>query len=304
MLSLSPSLEFGFKTVKNTLHSLLNLNDKKKERIDYILDPLQAIYTLALFSFYPVGSKISIQHNILSIQPPHYGQGAIRWLNSDCKEDIFHLFHACKRFPKFYYYLKKYRFEDTNLYDLTIYYAKRGLSKLSETYSSADKISLLYTIELYQNILENPEIIKNNKLYIPGNSGLNTNVEQNEILPENDSFTLENNEKHNSSTKKSKHKKGKVTQYENIEQPVRNETVNTTIQSESTNSELNLDTVFCNIHTIYPDEYCNLMLHILLIIHKNKQNKQIIEKTIEGLFTIYKPKYSEIKQWINNNLIF
>ena len=101
------TLNIGLSAIKNTVTSLLKYTERKKERIDYILDPLQAIYTLALFSYYPVGSKISIQNNILCIQPPNYSQGAIRWLQSDSKEDIFHLFHACKRFTIFYGFLKK-----------------------------------------------------------------------------------------------------------------------------------------------------------------------------------------------------
>lgn len=151
------TLNIGLSAIKNTVTSLLKYTERKKERIDYILDPLQAIYTLALFSYYPVGSKISIQNNILCIQPPNYSQGAIRWLQSDSKEDIFHLFHACKRFTIFYGFLKKYRVDDTNLYDLLVSYSKKGLTKLSETYGDVDKISLLHTIQLYKNILDNPD---------------------------------------------------------------------------------------------------------------------------------------------------
>lgn len=151
------TLNIGLSAIRNTLSSLLKYTERKKERIDYILDPLQAIYTLALFSYYPVGTKISIQNNILCIQPPNYSQGALRWLQSDSKEDIFHLFHACKRFTFFYGFLKKYRIDDTNLYDLLVLYSKKGLTKLSETYGDVDKISLLHTIQLYKNILDNPD---------------------------------------------------------------------------------------------------------------------------------------------------
>lgn len=333
MFSVSPSIDFGFNTVKKTLNTILNINDKKRERIDFILDPLQAIYTLALFAFYPVGSKISIQHNILYIQPPHYGQGAIRWLNSDSKEDIFHLFHACKRFPKFYYYLKKYNYEDTNLYNLIIHYAKRGLSKLAETYSAADKISLLYTIQLYQNILENPDIVQSANIY-GGVMGAGTmfsplqSGQSIDLLPENDNFKLDdnvdNNKKNEPTTpieKKRNNKKNKKTKlsidvHTNTTGDENHGTVKVqqqqqqqhkfpeSITQETAETEMNLDTVFCNIHHLYNEHYLTIMLHVLHIIRENQNNKQVIDSTIEGFLKIYKPKQDEIKKWINSNLIF
>ena len=42
--------------------------DKKKERFDIILEPLQSITQLALMAFCPCGSKLTISNNLLFIQ--------------------------------------------------------------------------------------------------------------------------------------------------------------------------------------------------------------------------------------------
>ena len=45
---------------------------RKKERFETILEPMQAIMQIALLSFYPVGTKLTIQNNIMTLQPPNY----------------------------------------------------------------------------------------------------------------------------------------------------------------------------------------------------------------------------------------
>ena len=52
--------------------------ERKKERFDIILEPLQAVTQLALISFCPKGSKLTISNNLLSIQEPTWFQGLLR----------------------------------------------------------------------------------------------------------------------------------------------------------------------------------------------------------------------------------
>ena len=137
---------------------------KKKERFDIILEPLQTITQLALLKFCPIGTKITINNNLLELQLPSYTQGIVRWYNNDNKDDLFYLFNACKRFGLFYkelkeqkqlYYTNDDEILETNLYDLLIECAKDGLNKLIETYSRIDKVSILHTLQLYKLILDN-----------------------------------------------------------------------------------------------------------------------------------------------------
>ena len=138
--------------------------DKKKERFDIILEPLQAITQIALLSVCPKGSKLTISNNLLSIQQPGWFQGLLRSYNQDIKEDLFFLFNAIIRFNRFYDYLKN---EDNNdycdLYDLLIQMSKRGIDRLIQTYSNTEQPALLHTLQLYRILLEKPLLVTDNE---------------------------------------------------------------------------------------------------------------------------------------------
>ena len=67
-----------FFTGKNIMEIL---RTKEKERADLILEPMQVMIQLALLAHSPIGTKISVSNNILSIQPPSMTQGVYRWWN-------------------------------------------------------------------------------------------------------------------------------------------------------------------------------------------------------------------------------
>lgn len=144
----------------NTIVQLYNFfkTDKKKERFDIILEPLQAITQLALLSFCPKGSKLTISNNLLSIQTPGWGQGAWRAYNNDGKEDLFFLFNAIVRFNRFYLFLKEENDEYCDLFDLLIQLSKRGIDKLLQTYANIEQPALLHTLQLYRNLLDKPAL--------------------------------------------------------------------------------------------------------------------------------------------------
>jgi hypothetical protein len=128
---------------------------RKKERFETILEPLQAILQIALLSFYPVGTKITIQTNILTLQPPTYSQSMLRWYNNDTKEDLYFLFNVFHRFKKFYAHFKH---DDGSvqhrLHMLLTDLAKTGINKLIRTYGQTDKPHILQTLTMYKYILD------------------------------------------------------------------------------------------------------------------------------------------------------
>jgi hypothetical protein len=132
--------------------------DKKKERFDIILEPLQAITQLALLSFCPKGSKLTISNNLLFIQPPYWGQGLWRSYNQDGKEDLYFLFNAIIRFNKFYSYLQEESEEYSSLFFLLVQLSKAGIDKLLQTYSNTEQPALLHTLQLYRNLLDKPAL--------------------------------------------------------------------------------------------------------------------------------------------------
>ena len=74
----------------------------RKERSDMILEPLQVMTQLAILSYSPIGTKVSVSDNILQLHKPHLFQGVYRWYNSDGKDDLYYLFHAIRRYYKWY----------------------------------------------------------------------------------------------------------------------------------------------------------------------------------------------------------
>lgn len=130
----------------------------KKERFDIILEPLQAILQLACLSFCPKGTKLTIQNNLLYVQPPSWHQGIMRRYHNDTKADVFFLFNVIRRFNKFYSYMKDSKVaEERNLYALLKSLGNKGITNLIETYSNAENPALLHTLQMYKNMIENNE---------------------------------------------------------------------------------------------------------------------------------------------------
>ena len=112
---------------------------------------------LALLSFLPLGTKISIHDNIIILQPPTTTQGLIRWYNRDSKDDLYYLFMAVMRFYKLY------KNNNDIIFGYVLDLAKSGLNKLSRTYSNTDKTSIIHTLSMYQTLLNgDPTKIFNN----------------------------------------------------------------------------------------------------------------------------------------------
>ena len=136
---------------------------KSKERFDIILEPMQAMSQIALISFCPKGSKLSISNNLLFVQTPTWIQGLTRSYNNDRRDDLFFLFNAIIRFNKFYSYMKTKSGEENKLYELILRLRKRGIDNLLQTYASSEQPSLLHTLQMYRTMLDKPEIFINDE---------------------------------------------------------------------------------------------------------------------------------------------
>tara|TARA_B000000557_G_scaffold255217_1_gene246142 strand:- start:2479 stop:3102 length:624 start_codon:yes stop_codon:yes gene_type:complete len=129
----------------------------RKERSDMILEPLQVMIQLALVSKCPIGTKVSVYENILHIQEPYLTQGIVRWWNKDNKDDLYYLFHAIRR------YYKWYKVKDNKIFASILDMAIEGINKLIETYDKCDdKQSIVHTLSLYKNVLklDTPDLFK------------------------------------------------------------------------------------------------------------------------------------------------
>ena len=140
-------------SMQTTLHLLYKTisGSKKKERFETILEPLQALIQIGFLSYYPIGTKLTIQNNILYIQAPTYSQSVTRWYNNDTQEDLFYLFNIFCRFKKFYTDEKT---EYSELFTLLIELAKNGINNLIRTYNQTEKTHVLHTLQMYKNMLD------------------------------------------------------------------------------------------------------------------------------------------------------
>lgn len=129
---------------------------KKREKLDLILEPLQAMTQLSMLACCPIGSKLAITENLLVIQLPGMSQGIIRYFNDDTKEDLCYLFNVFRRFISYYNHLRideKHR----PLYDILIELSKLGLANLIQTYTNSNKVNILQTLQMYRLVLDKPE---------------------------------------------------------------------------------------------------------------------------------------------------
>ena len=130
----------------------------KKERFEIILEPLQGFLQLAFLSFCPIGTKLSIQNNLLFVQPPGWHQGIIRTYNHDTKDDVFFLFNVVRRFNKYYQFMASSKIPaEVELFKLLKELGKSGIDNLIQTYSQANNPALLHTLQMYKKMIDKPE---------------------------------------------------------------------------------------------------------------------------------------------------
>ena len=244
------------------------LTNKKKERFGIILEPLQALLQLALLSFTPVDTKLTIYNNILFLQTPTWNQSLRRSYNNDSKNDLFFLFNVFSRFNKFYPHLKNIdnssdtSNSNTNMFVLLKQLCNRGIDKLLHTYRQTDNPALLHTLNIYKNMLNNQEAS-------PESSPI-LNPHLSAIQSPNQSLSLS------------------VSQSPDLDPALFNEPVN-------------IDTIFINITKLYSEHDLIIIFHTLLLISKNPGN--YIEY-IEGLNKILEPINKQIQKWIVDNIVY
>ena len=237
---------------------------RKKERFETILEPLQAILQIALLSFYPVGTKVTIQNNILTLQPPAYSQSMLRWYNNDTKEDLYFLFNVFHRFKKFYAH---YKHDDGSvqhrLHLLLNELAKTGINKLIRTYGQTDKPHILQTLTMYKFILDD------------------------QLSP--DLMTLQTQPSTTSTTAAKPYKM----------KPVPNDDDAAT--HEMTMTHNTVDDIFVTIVDVYTPELQHIIYNALVLMRDNEPNYQAYA---EGMNKILEPTCIQLKKWIDEHIVY
>ena len=71
--------------------------------------------------------------------------------------------------------------------------------------------------------------------------------------------------------------------------------------NSSDNSKKEIDDVFIKIREIYSTDELNILYHTLLMANKNPEH---YETYMNGINALMAPKYTAIKKWVNDNIIF
>ena len=140
----------------------------RKERFEIILEPFQAVTQLAMLSFCPQGSKLSIVDNILYVQMPGWRQPLERSYYSDRRDDLFYLFKMITRFNRFYGYFKDKQGVLPKLFVLLTELSKTGIDVLIQTYSGGGNETLLHTLQMYRTMLDKPDLLAESEAGLGG----------------------------------------------------------------------------------------------------------------------------------------
>ncbi len=109
---------------------------------------MSTILRLAILSYYPTNTKLSIHNNALYLQEPTYLQAPLRWGYSDDREDLHNLHNPISK--------------ALDLYDLDLAYiahifklAKKGLIALKECYKGTNESNLVcHSLNYYSKMID------------------------------------------------------------------------------------------------------------------------------------------------------
>jgi hypothetical protein len=137
------------------MDTINNLPDNKTINLQlFILDPLSVIIKLAILSNKPIGTKLSIDENVIYFQEPGPFQALCRYIFNNNKTDLQFLYNpielACQT-----YLSKTILQQNPKIKDL-FKCAQNGLIKLTETYKNCSvmRLCLNYYYSLISNYLE------------------------------------------------------------------------------------------------------------------------------------------------------
>ena len=279
--------------MQSTLQFIAGQLKKPRERFETILEPLQALLQIGVLAFYPIGSKLAIHNNILTVQAPGYTQHVRRWYNNDKKEDVFYLYNVFSRFNKFYKTVLAGGAgagagENAALFSLLNELAKTGINNLIRTYNQTDKIHILHTLQMYKGMLDNPELVR--RLAVtdkPDSAAIGGGVGGvGGVGGDDDDLPCQFPKRIASSSSSP---------------PLRPmSSLGTSLPIDSL-ADTNVDLIFIKITDLYSQEDYTIIYHTLV---KIQNDPQYYLNYVEGLNKILEPVNIRIKKWIDDNIVF
>ena len=140
-------MEF-FSTSLYFLNFLTSFRNKQDKNV--IIDPISCLIKLSILRYYPIGTKISIGDNMITIIDASMLQGAYRFIKGDGREDLHNLYVPIIKSIEWFW--KKEDKEIKNLFDFAI----KGLENLKHAYPQNSTIC--HTLDLYIHHLTTKQI--------------------------------------------------------------------------------------------------------------------------------------------------
>ena len=293
--------------MQNALQFIVGNIKKPKERFETILEPLQAVLQIGLLSFYPIGSKLAIHNNILTVQGPGYTQQVRRWYNNDKKEDVFYLYNVFSRFHKFYKHVlddsTAGTCENRKLFLLLIELAKIGINNLTRTYNLTDKIHILHTLQMYKGMLDNPELVRRlGSSSGGGGGGANTGHDHDHTADHTADHGGGDDVDDEPMPRQFPLKvRGASASSSPPMRPLLTPAAGTPVIPNDSLVDNNIDTIFIKITDLYSQEDYTIIYNTLL---KIQNDPQYFMNYIDGLNKILEPANIRIKKWIDDNIVF
>jgi hypothetical protein len=141
--------------ISNSLYFLNFLTSfRNKQDKNIIIDPMSCLIKLSILKFFPVGTKISIGDNMITILDPSLLQGTYRFVKGDGREDLHNLYVPLIKSIEWYWHQdnKENNNEIKSLFDFAI----NGLETLRASYPHNSTIT--HTLDLYIHHLTTKQI--------------------------------------------------------------------------------------------------------------------------------------------------
>ena len=132
--------------ITQTTFNFFNNIFTKPDENNFIIDPFTCMVRLAVLSFKPVGTKISVNDNKISFCEPGFFQGPLRWSKGDNREDLHNLYLPIKKALLWYDTKDK---QIANIFSMSI----EGLETLKHAYNNNSMIC--HSIDHYKTYINN-----------------------------------------------------------------------------------------------------------------------------------------------------
>lgn len=141
---------------------------RNKQDKNIIIDPLSCLIKLSILKFCPIGTKISIGDNMITILDPGLLQGTYRFVKGDGREDLHNLYVPLIKSIEWYWHQENDENNNSikNLFDFAI----NGLETLRASYPINSTIT--HTLDLYIHHLTSKQVktLQNKDIKINENS--------------------------------------------------------------------------------------------------------------------------------------